>query len=149
MSGRSWNPVSGNTSDGLVRCEFSFVTNNNSNPLVANHRGFGGQTGSDAAGSVSTTGRTAVASVTWSATGDFIVTLADGYRFIQAWSAEIDDGSDTLKPRIGTIANEGAGNTTPITFHIVVRAMATGTATDSTGRRISIILILKNSGSGS
>jgi hypothetical protein len=137
------------TSQGLVHCEFSFLTNNTSDPATTAFRGCGGLTGSAGATSVSNSGPSAVASITRTGVGAYLITLADGYRFVQAYDASIDDGADTLQPRIGTISNEGAGHTTAITLALTVRAMATGTATESTGRRISVFLSLKNAGNGS
>lgn len=152
MSGRSWNPVAEHTSNGLVYCSFSFKTNDTSDPAVADFRGCGGETGADTAGSgVSNSGPAAVTSITRTGVGGYLATLSAGYRFVQAAIAKIDDAADDLDARIGTISNEGAGNTTAVTVAIQVRGLATvsGTATESTGRRISVFLVLKNSGSGS
>lgn len=149
MARRQWYNDSQQTSQGLVYCEFSFVTNNTSDPAVSTLRGCGGLTGGDAAGNgVSNTGPSAVASVTRTGVGAYLITLADGYRFVQAGIPQIDDAADTLMPRLGAPSNEGAGHTTAITMALTVRAMATGTATESTGRRISVMLVLKNSGNG-
>lgn len=148
MSARDWFKDSSNTSQGIVYCEFSFLTNNTSNPATSSFRMCGGLTGISAASSVSNSGPSAVASITRTGVGAYLITLADGYRFVGAYDASIDDGADTLWPRIGTISNEGAGNSTAVTAALTVRAMATGTATESTGRRVSVFLVLKNSGNG-
>lgn len=146
MSGRSWNPTAQFTSNGLVYCHFSFLTNDTSDPAVSSFRGCGGLTGTDAAGSVSNSGPSAVASITRTGVGAYLVTLRDGYRFVQAAHASIDDGADALHARIGTISNEGSGATTAVTLALTVRSAAT--ATESTSRRVSVSLILKNSASG-
>lgn len=148
MAGRTWFKDQSYTSQGLVECDFSFLTNNTSDPAVSSFRGCGGLTGAVASGSQANSGPSAVASITRTGVGAYLVTLADGYRFVQAQSCDIDDAADTLKPRIGAITNEGAGYSVPISFPVVVRAMSTGTATESTGRRVSIRLILKDSGNG-
>ncbi len=115
---------------------------------MADFRGCGGETG--AGGQTSNSGPSAVTSITRTGVGAYLVTLADGYRFVQTAQARIDDAADDLDARIGAISNEGAGNTTPVTVVIQVRGLATvsGTATESTGRRISVCLVLKNSGAG-
>ncbi len=151
MSSRSWNPIAHHTSNGLVYCSFSFETNNTSDPDVTEFRGCGGETGSDEpGGSVSNSGPSAVTSITYTGVGAYLVTLADGYRFVQYAGARIDDAADDLDARIGAISNEGGGNSTAVTIVVQVRGLATtsGTATESTGRRISVFLVLKNSISG-
>ncbi len=151
MSGRSWNGVQYHTSNGMVECDFSFVTNNTTNPDVTLFRGCGGETGDNSSGqSRSNSGRSAVASITYTTVGLFLVTLADGYRFVQAASADISDAADDLAARIGAISNEGAGNSTAVTIVVAIRGLATtsGTLTDTTGRRVSIRLALKDSQSG-
>ncbi len=150
MSGRSWNTESFNTSNGIVNCDFSFVTNNTTDPDTTLFRGCGGLTGTDTTGA-SNTGRSAVTSITRTGVGAYLITLADGYRFVQAAGARIDDAADDLDARIGAISNEGAGNSTAVTIVVQVRGLATvsGTATESTSRRISVFLKLKNSMSGS
>lgn len=149
MSARDWYNDAKTTSQGLVYGEFSFLTNNTSNPATSSFRGCGGLTGiSAAAGGVSNSGPSAVASITRTGVGAYLITLADGYRFVQASDASIDDAADTLWPRLAAPSNEGAGNSTAITVALTVRAMATGTATESTGRRVSVFLVLKNSGNG-
>ncbi len=151
MSGRSWTGVEKNVSDGMVSCDFSFKTLDTADPAVADFRGCGGETGDNSSGnSRSNSGRSAVRSIARTGVGAYLVTLQDGYRFVQAASAEIDDAADDLAVRIGAISNEGAGNSTAVTIVLQVRGLATvsGTATESTGRRISVFLQLKDSQSG-
>lgn len=148
MSARSWFKDAEFTSQGLVFCSFSFLTNNTSSPATSSFRLCGGLTGSQSSGSVPNNGPSVVASVTRTGVGAYLITLADGYRFVGAFDASIDDGADTLMPRIGTISNEGSGNSVAVTLALTVRAMATGTATESTGRRICVNLVLKDSGNG-
>lgn len=149
MSGRSFYPVARFASAGLLFMPFSFETNDVSDPVVADIRGAGGLSGSDAAAGVANSGPCAIDTITRTGVGAYLVTLKDGYRFVQAAHVDIEDGADTLMPRVGTISNEGAGNTTAVTVAITIRAMATGTATESTGRRVFGTLVLKDSGSGS
>lgn len=146
MSGRSWFPVAEFTSQGLVICPFSFVTNNTSDPDVTLLRGCGGLTGADAAGSVANGGPSAISSITRTGVGSYLVTLADGYRYATYADSNINDAADALQARVGTISNEGTGNTSPVTVAIVIRSGST--ATESTGRRVSGILVLKDSGAG-
>lgn len=149
MSSRVWFNDAKTTSQGLVYADFSFLTNNTDHPATSSFRGGGGLTGTDGTGTgVANSGPSVVASITRTGVGAYLITLADGYRFVQTGEATIDDGSDTLWPRLGTISNEGSGNSTAVTIALTVRAMATGTATESTGRRVGVKLCLKNSGNG-
>ncbi len=149
MSRRTWYSDKRVTSQGLVEIDFSFTTAGAStDPSTSAFRGCGGLTGTDSASGVSNTGPSAIASITWTATGTYLVTFADGYRYVTAKHVSIDDAADTLVPRVGTVSNEGSGATTAVTAQIVVRAMATGTATESTGRRISGTFVMKDSGNG-
>lgn len=148
MSGRSWFKDSSSTSQGLVYCEFSFLTNNTSNPATSSFRGCGGLTGSSSAAGVANSGPSAVASVTRTGVGAFLVTLADGYRFVQSYDAAIDDAADSAVARIGAISNEGSGNSTAVTIVVQVRNIATAAALETTSRRVSLFLVLKNSGNG-
>lgn len=146
---RTYQNDSKTGSQGLLFVDFSFLTNNVSNPATTSFRGCGGLTGSDGATSVANSGPSVVASITRTGVGAFLITLASGFRFVQAADASIDDGADTLFPRLAAPSNEGSGAETPITIALTVRAMATGTATESTGRRVSVFLVIKMSGNGS
>ena len=147
MSRRSWFKDSQTTGQGLVFVDCSFVTNNTSDPATATLRGFGGLTGGAGAG-VANSGPSAIASVTRTGVGSYLITLADGYRAVQSKFAEIEDAADNLLARCGTVSNEGSGHTTAVTVAVVVRNASTGAATESTSRRISVALCLKDSGNG-
>lgn len=149
MSRRAWFKDASATSQGLVYCDVSFLTNNVSNPLTSSFRGCGGLTGTVApAGGAANSGPSAVASITRTGVGAFLITLADGYRFAQAYDASIDDAADSAAARVGAITNEGSGATTAVTAVVQVRNMATGAALETTGRRVSVFLVLKASGNG-
>lgn len=149
MSARTWYNDAKRTSQGLVQADFSFLTNNTSNPDPDDFRGCGGETGGDGSSGTANGGPSVVSSITYdSATGKYLCTLADGYRHVVSSHASIDDASDSYQARIGAISNEGTGNTgTPVTVVVQVRD-GSGTAQNSTGRRISVTLVLKNSGNG-
>lgn len=148
MARRTWYSDSRVTSQGLVWVPFSFNTNNTSDPSSSTFRGCGGLTGTDAAanGSVSNSGPSAVASITRSGTGAFLVTFADGYRYAVATLAQIS-GSDGYTAQCSTVSNEGSGATTACTMTVTV-TNASGTATDTTGRRVSVLVAFKDSGNG-
>jgi hypothetical protein len=146
MSRRTWYPDAQWTSQGLVHCLFSFLTNDVNDPAIANLRGCGGLTGADAAGSVASGGPSAVASIARTGVGAYLITYADGYRYMTAGVANIDDAADALHARLAAPSNEGSGHTTAITQALTVRSAAT--ATESTGRRVSVYVVFKNSGAG-
>lgn len=148
MSRRTWYPDAQWTSQGLVHCLFSFETNNTSDPDTAELRGCGGLTGVDAAGdgSVSNSGPSAVASIARTDVGVYLITYADGYRYMTAGIATIDDAADALHARLAAPSNEGSGHETAITQALTVRSGST--ATESTGRRVSVYVVFKNSGNG-
>jgi hypothetical protein len=145
MSRRPWFNDATFTSQGLVFAAFSFLTNNTTDPDTDDFRGCGGLTGSSGATSVSNSGPSAVASIARTDTGDFLVTFRDGYRYAVAVFTSIDTGSgysvDYTAP-----GSEGA-HETPVTLALTV-ADDEGVATDTTGRRVSVLVIFKNSGNG-
>lgn len=146
MSRRTWFPDAQWTSQGLVHCIFSFLTNDTSAPATTAFRGCGGLTGSDGASSVSNSGPSAVASITRTGVGAYLITYADGYRYMVSGMATISDGADALHARLADPSNEGSGHTTAITQALTVRSAAT--ATESTSRRVSVHVVFKNSGNG-
>jgi hypothetical protein len=146
VSRRTWYPDAQWTSQGLLHCIFSFLTNNTSNPATTSFRGCGGLTGSDGATSVSNSGPSAVASITRTGVGAYLITYADGYRYMLSGIATIDDAADALHARLAAPSNEGSGHTTAITQALTVRSAAT--ATESTGRRVSVHVVFKDSGNG-
>lgn len=146
MSRRNWHMDAQWTSQGLVHCLFSFVTNDINAPATTAFRGAGGLTGSDGATSVANSGPSAVASITRTGVGAYLITYADGYRYQTAGFATIDDAADALHARLAAPSNEGSGHTTAITQALTVRSAAT--ATESTGRRVSVYACFKNSGNG-
>lgn len=119
-----------NFAKGMVYLDFSFLTNNTSNPLTSTFRG----------------GADAVASVVYSAVGILIVTLKDKWRYVAAKTADLEDlnsSDDGAYASVGAVQNEGSSTTAP-SFKIYTRAAA-GTKTDFTNRRVTISLALKNS----
>jgi len=133
MSARQWYSDAQDTSQGLVYLEFSFLANGASDPVTTSFRGGG------------------VATVSHAATGRYLVTLQDGYRYVSSKAVDLEDlgtGSDDgAYATIGPVANEGSGHTTALTFNVYTRAAA-GTKTDYSARRVSLCLVLKNSGNG-
>lgn len=134
MAARSWFEDAQSSSQGLVYMDFSFVANGGSDPDTTKFRGGG------------------VATITHAATGRYVVTLSDGYRYAIASYADMEDlgtGSDDgAYATIGPISNEGSGHTTALSFNLYTRAAA-GTKTDYSSRRVKFSLVLKNSGNGS
>ena len=119
-----------NFAKGQVYLDFSFLTNNTSSPLTTTFRG----------------GKEAIATVTYSAVGILIVTLADKWRYVTAKAVDIEDlnsSDDGSYATIGAVQNEGSSTTAP-SFKVYTR-VAAGTKTDFTGRRVSFQLVLKNS----
>jgi hypothetical protein len=155
MSRRTWNPVSFHTSAGMIHCYFGFIsTLIGTNPVLATTFGMGGLTGPDAAGNgVANSGPSAVASITKTANnGEFLVTLADGYRAV--WMADatvwgpVAGPNDGVQAAVSLPANQGSGHTTPITF-LVTMLNAAGAPTETNGRTVCIDLVLKDSIAGS
>jgi hypothetical protein len=146
MSRRGWFNDATFTSQGLVFCAFSFLTNDTSDPATTSFRGCGGLTGSDGATSVSNSGPSAVASISRTDVGDYLVTFADGYRYAVAIFTSISGGSgytvDYAAP-----SNEGEGHGTAVTLALSV-VDDEGAAVESTGRRVSVLVVLKDSGNG-
>lgn len=149
MSARTWFTDTKATSQGLVYGDFSFLTNNTSDPAVSSFRGCGGLTGVDGTLGNANTGPSAVASIirVGQGVGTFLVTLADSWRQLVTLSAAIDDNGDALAATTGTITNEGSGNGGPaVTFKVFIRNA--GALAETTGRRISVYLTAKDSGNG-
>lgn len=147
MSRRTWFKDAQWTSQGLTHCIFSFLTNDTSDPTSAGLRGCGGLTGTDGTGTgVSNSGPSAVASVTRTGVGAYLITYADGYRYMVAGIANMEDAADALHARLAAPSNEGSGHTTAVTQALTVRSA--GTATESTGRRVSVYVVFKDSGNG-
>lgn len=151
MSRGTWYNDQKYTTQGAVEGDFSFVTNNTSDPDPTLFRGCGGLTGSQVGNGLPNASKSFVASIVrvGQATGSFLVTLVDGWRYVTSWDANIQDAADNLVPRLSAFTNEGQGHTTPVSFTVVVRNMSTSAATDTTGRRIAVQLVLKDSGNGS
>jgi hypothetical protein len=146
MSRRQWFNDATFTSQGLVFAAFSFLTNNTDDPDTADFRGCGGLTGSDGATSVSNSGPSAVASITRTDVGDFLVTFADGYRYAVAVLTSIS-GATGHHVEWAIPSNEGSGHDTAVTLALTV-SDDEGTAADTTGRMVSVLVIFKNSGNG-
>lgn len=156
MSRRNWNPIAHFTSAGLLFAAFGFKTTNiGSNPAVADIFGGGGLKGPDAAGdgSVANSGPAFIASITKTAnTGEFLVTLKDGYRAV--WYADAALWGPTNGPAGGDSAqiclpaNQGSGHETAVTF-LVTTLDNTDAPVETSGRTVSCFLVLKDSASGS
>lgn len=149
MSARTWFSDTKATSQGLVYCDYSFLTNGTSDPLPSSFRGCGGLTGVDGVNGSANSGPSAVASIVrvGQGVGTFLVTLADSYRQVVTSSAAISDAADALGANCGLPSNEGSGNGgTPITYQVFVRNA--GTLTETTGRRVYCYLTLKDSMNG-
>lgn len=134
------------TTQGVVWVPFSFETNNTSDPATSSFRGCGGLAGADSGSSVSNSGPSAVASITRSDVATFLVTFADGYRYALATLAQIS-GVDGYTAQCSTVSNEGSGHSTACTMTVTV-TNAAGSATETTGRRVSVLVAFKNSGNG-
>lgn len=145
MSRRTWFNDATFTSQGLVFVAFSFETNDTSDPDTDSFRGCGGLTGSSGSTSVANSGPSAVASITRTDVGDYTVTFADGYRYATAVFTSIS-GASGYSVDYAVPASEGAHDTA-VTLALSV-ADDEGTAVESTGRRVSVLVIFKNSGNG-
>jgi hypothetical protein len=151
VSGRQWYNDAKHTSQGLVHVFVSFTTNGTSDPDVTLFRGCGGLKGADASGGANS-GPSAVTSILRYGVGSFNMLLADSYRFVQYKAAHIDDADDDgLVARCGPPTSEGTGNGgTPITVPVVVILPdSSGEEVETTGRVISVHLVLKDSMNGS
>jgi hypothetical protein len=126
-------------SQGIVRVVCSFLTLDTADPAVADMRG--GPTASGAGGSM-------ITSIVRTGVGGYLLTLAEGFRYVTAAHASIDDAVDALSAKVGAISNEGAGKTTAVTVAVQVRLSSASTATETTGRRVSVTLECKDSGNG-
>jgi hypothetical protein len=141
MSNRTFYP---SQSYGFARvyCEFRFLSNNVTSPVLV----FAGQAGTQNVWGV---GGDVISSITYAATGVLTVLFMprDGYNKVIYLSADVDDSAaynDGSYATCGDIANE-ASATLGIQFKIRCRA-ATGTATAmASSRPISCIAAFRNS----
>ncbi len=147
MSARNWYNDFRTTSQGILWVPFSFLTNNASNPAVADFRGCGGLTGSSSSAGVSNSGPSAVASITRTDVGTFLVTFADGYRHAVAVLPSVS-GTLGFTAEWDLLSNEGSGRTTACTMAVRV-CDDEGVATETTGRRVCFLVAFKDSGNGS
>ncbi len=154
MSRRQWFSNARYGQPGLVFATFGFITTNiGTNPDMSLAFGCGGLTGPDAAGTgVANSSPSLVSTITKTANnGEFLVTLADGWR--KVYSADPNIMGPNAGPADGYSAqacvpsNEGSGHDTAVTFLVTV-CNAAGTPTETTGRRVSVDLVLKDSGLG-
>ena len=154
MSRRNWTPVAHFTGAGLLFGAFGFIsTLIGTNPVLATCFGLGGLTGVDAATGVANSGPSVVASITKTANnGEFLVTLADGYRAVFDLHATVwgptAGPNDGVQAAVSLPANQGSGHTTAVTFLVTI-LNAAGTPTETNGRTISVGFVLKDLGSGS
>lgn len=122
-----------NYTKGMVYMDFSFLTNNTSNPLNSTFRGAAEN----------------IASITRSNVGILVVTLLDQYRYVVDKYADLEDlnaSDDGAYASIGAIQNEATAGA-QLSFNIYTRAAA-GTKTDYTNRRVSVCISFKNSALG-
>lgn len=138
----------------MLRCEFGFIsTLIGTNPALATTFGMGGLTGADVAGgSNSNSGPSAVASITKTANnGEFLVTLADGYRAVHYASVfvwgPVAGPNDGVRAAVSLPANQGSGHTTAVTFLVTI-LNAAGAPVELNARTICVFLSLKDSRSG-
>jgi hypothetical protein len=92
---------------------------------------------------MSTDAANAVASISRSGVGVYVVTLKDAFNKCLYKGAEMDDSlNDGAYATVSDLTNEGTA--TPLTFTIRTRN-AGGTATEAaSGRRIGVALVLRN-----
>lgn len=146
MSARSFFNDATFTSQGLLFVPFSFTTNNTSDPDPTAFRGCGGLTGSAGATSVANSGPSCIASIARTGPGVFLVTFAEGYRYATCVLPSVSGGSGfTVDHEVPS--NEGSGRTTALTLQLTV-VDDEGVAAETTGRRVSCLVILKDSGNG-
>lgn len=124
MANRTFYP-SQNYGSGRVYCEFNFLSNNTSSPVLT-----------------SVDGADVVASLSRSGAGVIVVTLKDAFNKVITASADLDDtANDGSYATIGGITNEGTA--TPLSFTVRTR-VAAGTLTDFTARKVYVVLSLRN-----
>lgn len=154
MSRRNWNKVASFAGNGLLFGSFSFLTTNiGTDPATSSFRGCGGLTGSDASTDVAVEGASFVKSITKTANnGEFLVTLQDGYRYAITAIGQLSHAAagpaDGYGVQVGEMNNEGAGHETPLSFLVTV-LNASRVPAETTGRRVRVNVVLKDSGSGS
>jgi len=153
MSRRNWNPIAHFAGNGLVFGAFGFTsTLIGTNPSTALFFGCGGLTGADAAGGVSNSGPSFVDSITKTGNnGEFLVTLADGYRAVHYIEGHILGPSagpaDGRRVQICSPANQGSGHTTNVTFLVTILG-TNNVPLELNARIINIFAVLKDSASG-
>lgn len=123
MANRTFYPSQG-YGQSRVYCEFFFLTNNTSAPLLS-----------------TVDGADIVASFSRSGAGVIVITLKDTFNKVIYASADIDDTGSGDYATVGNITNEGTAS--PITLTVRTR-VAAGTLTDFTGRKVSVNLALRN-----
>lgn len=91
----------------------------------------------------STDAAQAVAGITRSGVGIFVVTLKDAFQKVVSKSADVDDTlNDGSYATCSDVTNEGTSN--PITFTIRTRSAAGAAADPAVGRRVPVVLVLRN-----
>jgi hypothetical protein len=150
MSRRNWNPVSHNTSNGIVRGEFGFIsTLIGTDPAVADFFGCGGLTGAAAAAGVSNSSPSVVASITKTANaGEFLVTFTDGFKAVHFMTAEVwgptAGPNDGYRACIALPANQGSGHTTAITALLTIVDPNTGAPGELDARTVCVQFAMKD-----
>lgn len=133
MASTMLHPDIKTNTQGVVAVVCSFNANGTSNPVSTSFRGDG----------ISTVVRDGV--------GEFTVTLKTGhsYRYVISKFSALEDlaegSSDGAGSTVGPVSNEGSG--TAISFKVYTRT-AGGVLTDYTARRLSLMLVMKNSTAG-
>lgn len=96
-----------------------------------------------AALTLSTDAAQAVASVTRSGVGIFVVTLKDSFQAVVGKTADIDDTlNDGSYATCSDVTGEGTGG--PIMFTLRTRSAAGAAADPAVGRRVVCLLVLRN-----
>jgi hypothetical protein len=130
MSGRTFYNDALHATQGVVRGDVSFLTDDVNDPDEDDFRG----------------DKELIESIARTGVGEYLVTFRDGFRYIITNTSHVN-GLLGFTAEFGDATNEGAGNTTKITQVVTVQDDE-GVATETTGRRVSLCYALKNSGNG-
>lgn len=127
MAGRSFVQLLGAADPGVVILGFSWATNGSSQPVASSITGRG------------------VASVAWTSTGVFTITLQDVYPYLLSATATLQLASADDK----VAANIGAVDLNAKTIQVRIYDASMAALADvaaATGNRVNVCLVLKNSG---
>lgn len=124
-----WSPITGTNEVGVAPLVFSFVTNGGSDPDATLIRG------------------KKVSTITWSATGKWIVTLTAGFYQILGVTASRNStsaGADLCVPRV-YFPDEAAD---PLVMHVFLSDDADALTNGAADARITVVLWVKTSVGG-